>query len=101
MSVKQLVVGCTDRYLASACISSIWRLVWRLSNKCLFLQHERRWRELSICLSGQKLQSCEMSFLRTCFLGRFPSIYHIGIEGHVDMKELEEGLHGALEGYKW
>jgi len=32
---------------------------------CLFLQHERRSRELPICLSGQKLQSCWKS--RTCW----------------------------------
>lgn len=67
MSVKQHVVGFAHTLLGSACISSLWRLVWRLSNMCLLLQHERMWRELSICLSGQKLQSCEMSCSRTCF----------------------------------
>ena len=35
---------------------------------CLFVQDERKCRQLSICLSGHKLQSDGVSYLRTCFL---------------------------------
>jgi len=67
MSVKHLVVGCAISVLAIAWTALLCLLVRRLF-MCLFVQHERRCRQLSFCLSGHKLQSGEISCLRTCFL---------------------------------
>ena len=51
----------------STCIALLCLLGLRLF-RCLFVQHESRWRHVSFCLREHKLHNVEMSCLKACFM---------------------------------
>lgn len=63
ISVKHLVVGISSNLLASRCIVLLCQSVLRLI-MCLFVQHDRKWRHLSLCCDVHRLHKGDMSCLR-------------------------------------
>lgn len=77
LSVKHLVVKWARGLLANVFTTLLCRLVQWLFI-CLFVQHDSRCRQLSLCVSGHRLHRGEMFCLRKAFLGQFPKYrpYH-------------------------
>lgn len=76
MSVKHLLARCTNIVLVIPwdTILQYVLLCWLVHKlfMCLFVQQERRGRQLLVCLSGHKFQSGEIFCLRMCILLQLP-----------------------------
>jgi hypothetical protein len=70
--VKQFVVGMAFSVLASTCIALLCCLVLRLF-MCLFVQHDSKWRDVSICCDVHRLYKGRYVLLKDFFLSFFLS----------------------------
>lgn len=68
MSVRHLVMGWANKVSACACTTTLLCILVLRLFICLFVKHERRWRQLSFRFNRHKSRSVEMSCLGCNFL---------------------------------